>query len=76
MIARSASRRYRPSLMARFDEIEAEFHHIMDELKRVSDFQDRRLLLRRMRELLREADEFMTTREREFLEKWGKPPQV
>lgn len=62
--------------MARFDEIEAEFHHIMDELKRVSDFQDRRLLLRRMRELLREADEFMTTREREFLEKWGKPPQV
>jgi len=42
----------------------------------VSDFQDRRLLLRRMRELLGEADEFMTTREREFPEKWGKPPQV
>ena len=62
--------------MARFDEIEAEFHHIMDELKRVSDFQDRCLLLRRMRELLREADEFMSTREREFLEKWGRPPQV
>ena len=63
-------------MLARFDEIEAEFHHIMDELKRTSDFQDRRLLLRRMRELLREADEFMSTREREFLEKWGRPPQV
>jgi len=48
----------------------------MDELKRASDFQDRRLLLRRVRELLREADEFMGNREKEFLEKWGKPPQI
>ena len=62
--------------MSRFDEIEAEFHHIMDELKRVSDFQDRRLLLRRMLELLREANEFESTREQQFREKWGKPPQV
>jgi hypothetical protein len=48
----------------------------MDELKRASDFQDRRLLLRRMLELLREADEFMSAREKQFLEKWGEPPQV
>lgn len=62
--------------MGRFDEIEAEFHHIMEELKRSKDFQERRLLLHRMGELIKEADGIVQSKHKEFLETWSKPPRV
>jgi hypothetical protein len=62
--------------VGRFDEIEAEFQHIIEELKRLQDFQERRLLIHRMGELIKEAESIVQTKHKEYFEKWSKPPQV
>lgn len=61
--------------MGHFDEIEAEFYHIMDELKRVADFHDRKLLLLRMGELIKETQAAINIIHRDFLGR-RKPPKV
>jgi len=62
--------------MARFDEIEAEFHHIMDELKRVSDFSRQALVVASHARAVQGSRRIHDYSRAGISRKVGKPPQV